>query len=130
MQIPVAQRRAPALSLQQIASDAPDRNTAIATAYATGAYSYQRRLLWNSFHDGGQDFAATGLKCYIARPDPKTLNPATTRLVLAWRQRHWQSLILLQILQLYSLQLHAALLVWSELRHVSLDLAVALWHRN
>lgn len=41
VQIPVAHRRAPPLSLQQIASDAPDRNTAIAAAYATGAYSYQ-----------------------------------------------------------------------------------------
>ena len=41
VQIPVAHRRAPPLSPQQIARDAPDRNAAIAAAYATGAYSYQ-----------------------------------------------------------------------------------------
>lgn len=50
VQIPVAQRRAPALSLQQIASDAPDRNTAIATAYATGAYSYQEIADYYGIH--------------------------------------------------------------------------------
>lgn len=41
IQIPAAQRRTPALSLQQITNVAPDRNTAMAAAYATGAYSYQ-----------------------------------------------------------------------------------------
>lgn len=41
VQIPVAQRRARPLSLPIIARSAPDRNTAIVAAYATGAYSYQ-----------------------------------------------------------------------------------------
>lgn len=50
VQIPVAHRRAPPLSLQQIASDAPDRNTAIATAYATGAYSYQEIADYYGIH--------------------------------------------------------------------------------
>ena len=41
VQIPVAQRRAPAPSLAEIAQDAPDRNAAIVAAHATGVYSYQ-----------------------------------------------------------------------------------------
>lgn len=41
VQIPVAHRRTPPLSLQQIASNVPDRNTAILMAYAAGAYCYQ-----------------------------------------------------------------------------------------
>jgi putative transposase len=41
VQIPVAQRRPQPLSLPVIEHGAPDRNTAIVTAYATGAYSYQ-----------------------------------------------------------------------------------------
>lgn len=42
MQIPVAQRRPPPLLLQNIERGAPDRNAAVVTAYATGAYSYQQ----------------------------------------------------------------------------------------
>ena len=41
VQIPAAQRRPRALSLPIIERSAPDRNAAIMTAYATGAYSYQ-----------------------------------------------------------------------------------------
>lgn len=41
VQIPVAQRRSRPLSLPLIERSAPDRNAAIVTAYATGAYSYQ-----------------------------------------------------------------------------------------
>ncbi|MEQ1591682.1 MAG: transposase [Thiobacillaceae bacterium] len=41
VQIPVAQRRAKPLSLPIIERNALDRNAAIVTAYATGAYSYQ-----------------------------------------------------------------------------------------
>lgn len=42
VQIPVAQRRARPFSLLKIERNAPDRNAAIVTAYATGAYSYQK----------------------------------------------------------------------------------------
>ena len=42
VQIPVAQRRSRPLSLPIIERSAPDRNAAIVTAYATGAYSYQK----------------------------------------------------------------------------------------
>ena len=42
VQIPVAHRRPPPPSLQQIESGALDRNTAIVEAHATGAYSYQK----------------------------------------------------------------------------------------
>jgi len=38
--VPKVQRRPPPATLEQIAADQPDRNAAIATAYATGAYSY------------------------------------------------------------------------------------------
>jgi REP element-mobilizing transposase RayT len=41
VQIPVAQRRPRPLSLPEIERSATDRNAAIVTAYATGAYSYQ-----------------------------------------------------------------------------------------
>ncbi|MEQ1662373.1 MAG: transposase [Thiobacillus sp.] len=41
VQIPLAQRRPRPLPLSIIERDASDRNTAIVTAYATGAYSYQ-----------------------------------------------------------------------------------------
>jgi hypothetical protein len=41
VQIPVAQRRSRPQSLPVMEHGAPDRNTAIVTAYATGAYSYQ-----------------------------------------------------------------------------------------
>ena len=41
VQIPAAQRRPRSLSLPIIERSAPDRNAAIVTAYATGAYSYQ-----------------------------------------------------------------------------------------
>jgi len=41
VQIPVAQRRPQPLSLPIIEHSVPVRNTAIVTAYATGAYSYQ-----------------------------------------------------------------------------------------
>ena len=41
VQIPAAQRRPRSLSLPIIERSAPDRNVAIVTAYATGAYSYQ-----------------------------------------------------------------------------------------
>lgn len=41
VQIPAAQRRAPAPSLAEIAQGAVDRNAAIVAAHATGAYSYQ-----------------------------------------------------------------------------------------
>jgi putative transposase len=41
VQIPVAQRRPRPPSLPIIERSAPDRNAAIVTAYATGAYSYQ-----------------------------------------------------------------------------------------
>jgi len=42
VQIPLAQRRPPPPPLAEIAHHAPDRNTAIVTAYATGGYSYQQ----------------------------------------------------------------------------------------
>lgn len=42
VQIPVAHRRPPPLSLVNIESGTPDRNAAIVMAYATGAYSYQQ----------------------------------------------------------------------------------------
>jgi hypothetical protein len=42
VQIPAAQRRAPALSLTDIEAGAESRNAAIVVAYATGAYSYQQ----------------------------------------------------------------------------------------
>jgi len=42
VQIPKAQRRAPAPTLTQIGKRAPDRNSAIKQAHATGAYSYQQ----------------------------------------------------------------------------------------
>ena len=41
LSIPLAQRRAPAPSIAQIAAKYPDRNKAIATAYSTGVYSYR-----------------------------------------------------------------------------------------
>jgi putative transposase len=41
VQIPIAQRRSRPLSLPEMARGAADRNVAIVTAYATGAYSYQ-----------------------------------------------------------------------------------------
>jgi REP element-mobilizing transposase RayT len=41
VQIPLAQRRSPALPLAEIESRARGRNAAIVAAYATGAYSYQ-----------------------------------------------------------------------------------------
>jgi putative transposase len=41
VQIPSTQRRQPPPALQKIASEAPNRNSAIQMAYATGAYSYQ-----------------------------------------------------------------------------------------
>jgi REP element-mobilizing transposase RayT len=41
VQIPLAQRRPPAPSIAEIARNIPDRETAIRTAHATGAYSYQ-----------------------------------------------------------------------------------------
>lgn len=42
VQIPLAQRRAPAPLLKAIEQDAPDRNMAMVRAHATGAYSYQQ----------------------------------------------------------------------------------------
>lgn len=42
VQIPRAQRRAPAPSLKVIEQAEPDRNAAMVRAYATGAYSYQQ----------------------------------------------------------------------------------------
>lgn len=42
VQIPLAQRRAPAPALDVIASQAPDRKRAILPTYATGGYSYQQ----------------------------------------------------------------------------------------
>jgi DNA-directed RNA polymerase specialized sigma24 family protein len=42
VQIPKAQRRAPPAALKDIEKRAPDRDTAIAEAHATGAYSYQQ----------------------------------------------------------------------------------------
>ena len=42
VQIPIAQRRAPAKSLQQIEKSAATRNEAITQAHGTGAYSYQQ----------------------------------------------------------------------------------------
>lgn len=42
VQIPLAQRRPQPTPLSKIESQAPDRNTAIVAAYATGAYSYQQ----------------------------------------------------------------------------------------
>ncbi|MES9899971.1 MAG: hypothetical protein ABW148_13245 [Sedimenticola sp.] len=39
--VPRAQRRAPAIPLDVIASDHGNRNAAIVAAYATGAYSYR-----------------------------------------------------------------------------------------
>lgn len=42
VQIPLAQRRGPALALEVIERTEPDRNSAMARAYATGAYSYQQ----------------------------------------------------------------------------------------
>jgi len=42
IQIPVAHRRAPAASLQQIEKESADRNAAIVRAHASGAYSYQQ----------------------------------------------------------------------------------------
>lgn len=42
VQIPLAQRRPPPLSLEKIERRAPDRNAAIVAAYATGGYSYQQ----------------------------------------------------------------------------------------
>lgn len=42
VQIPAAQRRAPAPSLTQIERSSNDRDHAIASAHATGAYSYQQ----------------------------------------------------------------------------------------
>lgn len=41
VQIPLAQRRAPAPALADIAARTPDRDAAIVEAYATGAWSYQ-----------------------------------------------------------------------------------------
>jgi len=42
LSIPKTQRRGPVPALQEIAEQYPDRNTAIAAAYATGGYSYQQ----------------------------------------------------------------------------------------
>lgn len=42
VQIPIAQRRAPANSLAEIEKRAPTRNQAISEAHGTGAYSYQQ----------------------------------------------------------------------------------------
>lgn len=42
VQIPIAQRRAPAKTLQQIEKSAATRNAAIIQAHGTGAYSYQK----------------------------------------------------------------------------------------
>lgn len=42
LQIPKAQRRAPAASLRAIEKSLPDRDAAILKAYSTGAYSYQQ----------------------------------------------------------------------------------------
>jgi putative transposase len=50
VQIPVAQRRPRPLSLPIIERNASDRNTAIVTAYATGAYSYQEIAAYFGVH--------------------------------------------------------------------------------
>jgi putative transposase len=50
VQIPLTQRRPPPPPLHQIESDAPDRNEAIVTAYATGAYSYQELADYFGIH--------------------------------------------------------------------------------
>lgn len=42
VQIPLAHRRPPPSPLEEIERHAPDRNAAIAAAYATGGYSYQQ----------------------------------------------------------------------------------------
>ena len=42
VQIPRAHRRAPPASLAQIEKEAPDRDSAVVQAHATGAYSYQQ----------------------------------------------------------------------------------------
>ena len=50
VQIPVAQRRPRPLSLPIIERSASDRNAAIVTAYATGAYSYQEIAAYFGVH--------------------------------------------------------------------------------
>ena len=49
-QIPKAHRRAPAPTLAQIAKRAPDRNSDIKQAHATGAYSYQQIAEYFGLH--------------------------------------------------------------------------------
>ena len=50
LSIPSAQRRAPAPTLAKISAKYPDRNNAIATAYATGAYSYREIAEYYGLH--------------------------------------------------------------------------------
>ena len=50
LSIPRTQRRAPAPTLAWIAAKHPDRNDAIAAAYATGAYSYREIAEYFGLH--------------------------------------------------------------------------------
>ncbi len=50
LSIPHAQRRGPAPSIESIAAKCPDRNKAIAKAYATGAYSYREIAEYFELH--------------------------------------------------------------------------------
>ena len=50
MTVPRAQRRTPAPSIKAIARNYPDRNHAIAEAYATGAYSYREIAEYFGLH--------------------------------------------------------------------------------
>lgn len=50
LSIPGCQRRAPAATLEAIAAQYPDRDDAIAAAYATGAYSYREIAAYHGIH--------------------------------------------------------------------------------
>jgi putative transposase len=52
LNIPKAQRRRPAPSLTDIANQHPDRDAAIAAAYATGAYTYREIASFFGLHPG------------------------------------------------------------------------------
>jgi putative transposase len=52
LNVPKAQRRRPAPSLTDIANQHPDRDAAIAAAYATGAYTYREIASFFGLHPG------------------------------------------------------------------------------
>ena len=63
--VPQVQRRPPAPTLADIAATHPDRNSAIDSAYATGAYSYKEIAQYFGIHLATVDFARIVLDALV-----------------------------------------------------------------